>query len=1202
MPHVEFRILGTLEVVDGGRSVEFPRPKPRALLAALIIDANQVISVDRLMDALWGEHPPSSAPNTLQTYVSQIRQALASLGSRHDQAPLIRTHTRGYVLVVDPERIDARRFERLTAEARQAMASDHETASMLFHAALSLWRGPALADFAGEEFAHLEAVRLGELRLAAIEEQAEADLALGRHVDLATRLQGLVAEHPLRERLWGQLMVALYRCGRQAEALRAFQTARQLLADELGIDPSPELRTIEADILAQAPSLTWEPSPAPMDDPESGAQRSLSVSSRLAGDEMPFPHLLTVGSSVDYVGREQLLTYVVEASRQAFNGTFRAIFLSGEPGVGKTRTVAEVAHAAYSQGAVVLYGRCDEDLAVPYQPFLEALDWYTTHTPEPHLGRHPAELTRLQPLLPACVANLGSPISSDPRSEEYLLFEATASWLIELARRQPVVLVLDDLHWASKPVVLLLRHVLRATAAEVEGVPMLVLATYRDTELGPNHPLAALLAERHRLSALERLTVTGLSPGEVEEFVSRAFGREPDTDTTRLARNLYAQTAGNPFFLREVLRQLTETGGGGAEEHRVPVDTGTIVPEGVRDVVGGRIGRLSEPARRLLAIGAVVGAEFDLELLGTVSELPEDELVEALDDSLKAQLIDETDADQYGFAHALVRATLVGELSATRRRRLHRRIGEAIEKLRPDDVVALNYHFMEAGPDGRDTSRAVRYGFAAAEQALRARALADAEARFREVLTLLDKSPDTPKKALGMCGLGEALRDQGDPEYRSTLLEAARLAQDCGDAVLLVRAALSNSRGLSSVIGGFDAERVAVTESALAAVGPEPSAARALLLSQLAAETTFIRNDRRRLALADEAEMMARRLGDDALLAQVLNRTGHASFSPTRVDRTVARGEEATRLSDAIADPVQSVLARHFWSGALLSAGDIVAFRRVTKEMAKAAEQASPTYQWLALATQVRLCHIDGDVPGAQRLNDEAFQRGQAIGEPDALAWWTATDAMLAWCQGRLTGPISIALRRGMEIYPSEPTWAIAFAMTLAMDGRTEEARDVLRTDPPNPQELVDHVFPFLNPMMCAVIAFHCDDVELAGSAASALGPHGRCWAHLYLGSPGPVSLALALCAAVRGEIDEAVALCEEAEEVLLRSSSNGLLPCFRTYFAMILLRRGSAEDRLRACSLLQQARGGAEELEAPLLVARIDALAASVREKSTAV
>jgi hypothetical protein len=200
-----------------------------------------------------------------------------------------------------------------------------------------------------------------------------------------------------------------------------------------------------------------------------------------------------------------------QARRQVVAGGFRAVLLCGAPGIGKTRTAAEVAQAAFEEGAIVLYGRCDEDIAAPYQPFAEALDWYTGHVAHPVLGRHPGELRRLQPLLGAQVRELPAPVPSDPRGEESLLFEAIRSWLLELSGRQPVILVLDDLHWAPTPVLLLLRHVVRAAAAKGDGVRLLVLGTYRDTELGHSHTLAAAMADVRRLPGVEQLTLTGLS-------------------------------------------------------------------------------------------------------------------------------------------------------------------------------------------------------------------------------------------------------------------------------------------------------------------------------------------------------------------------------------------------------------------------------------------------------------------------------------------------------------------------------------------------------------------------------------------------------------------------------------------------------------------------------------------------------------------
>jgi class 3 adenylate cyclase len=276
--------------------------------------------------------------------------------------------------------------------------------------------------------------------------------------------------------------------------------------------------------------------------------------------EVPFPGILSIGRAADYVGREELLGRLEEARQEAAAGGCRTVLLRGEPGIGKTRTAAEVARAAFEKGGIVLYGRCDEDTGASYQPFAEALDWYTDHVAHPVLGRHPGELSRLQPLLGARIKGLSALGSSDPRSAEYLLFEATRSWLVELSRQQPVVLVLDDLHWATRPVLLLLRHVLRAAVAEGDSVRLLVLGTYRDTDLGYSRALAAAMADVRRLPGVEQHTLTGLSVAEVAEFAAQAVGPEPDDDTSQLVETLHAETEGNPSFVEELLRHLIETG------------------------------------------------------------------------------------------------------------------------------------------------------------------------------------------------------------------------------------------------------------------------------------------------------------------------------------------------------------------------------------------------------------------------------------------------------------------------------------------------------------------------------------------------------------------------------------------------------------------------------------------------------------------
>lgn len=245
---MDFRILGPLEVRDGDRSLPLGGAKQRAVLALLLTRANAVVSSDRLIDELWGEEPPATAANIVQAYVSRLRKELG--------AEVLVTRAPGYTIEVEPGQLDLHRFERLVEEARQALADgEADRAAKMLREALTLWRGPALADFTYQPFAQAEISRLEELRLTALERRIEADLALGRHAELVGEVEALVAAHPLRERLRGHLILALYRSGRQAEALEAYQEARRALVDQLGIEPSSALRELEKAILRQDPAL-----------------------------------------------------------------------------------------------------------------------------------------------------------------------------------------------------------------------------------------------------------------------------------------------------------------------------------------------------------------------------------------------------------------------------------------------------------------------------------------------------------------------------------------------------------------------------------------------------------------------------------------------------------------------------------------------------------------------------------------------------------------------------------------------------------------------------------------------------------------------------------------------------------------------------------------------------------------------------------
>jgi DNA-binding SARP family transcriptional activator len=351
---MEFRILGSLEVLDGGRVVRVAGAKQCTLLALLLLHANETLSTERLIHELWGENPPSSAGKAIHVYVSRLRKALAGTGADASSSPLA-TREHGYELVLDPEDLDAHRFAQLVAEGRRELTAGRpRPAAAALEEALSLWRGPPLAGIAYEAFAQLEVARLEDLRVAATEQLIEARLALGADADLVGQLEQLVGEHPYRERLRGQLMLALYRSDRQADALQAYQDARRTLVEELGIEPGERLRELERAILAQDPRLYLlrpaAPSPAaPSGDSARGA----------------------------FVGRGRELAELMTGLDDAFGGRGWLFLLVGEPGIGKSRLAEELGARARERGARVLVGRCWEAGGAPaYWPWVQSLRAY----------------------------------------------------------------------------------------------------------------------------------------------------------------------------------------------------------------------------------------------------------------------------------------------------------------------------------------------------------------------------------------------------------------------------------------------------------------------------------------------------------------------------------------------------------------------------------------------------------------------------------------------------------------------------------------------------------------------------------------------------------------------------------------------------------------------------------------------------------
>ena len=813
---------------------------------------------------------------------------------------------------------------------------------------------------------------------------------------------------------------------------------------------------------------------------------------------IPLPPFLTDLGRI-FVGRDAQLDRLAQTWKEAVAGERRITFLAGEPGVGKTRLAAELAARVYEDGATVLVGRCDEDLGVPYQPFVEALRQFADHTPaddlERRLGRYAGELTRLIPELPSLVPGLPGAVQSDPETERYRLFDAVAAWLGAVSAVDPLLLVLDDVQWAAKPTLLLLRHVI----SSADPSRLLVLATYRDTELGHDHPLGELLADLRRQHAVDRLSLLGLDSSGVAAYLEQAAGHALDDEDLALARAIHEETEGNPFFVREVLRHLTETGAVAEQAGRWGVrraidDVG--IPEGVREVVGRRLSRLSPAANRLLEVGAVAGPEFEMGILQAVEGLPDDELVASFEEASASRLVTEVGGAgaRYRFAHALVRDTLYSGLSAARRVTLHRRVAEAIETLHAtaidNHLPALAHHWARAAAPAADTARAVDYAARAGDQALAQLANDEAVRYYRQALDLLglvEGADGGDRRLTLMIGLGEAQGRAGEPASRTTLLDAGRLARRLGRGEAMCRAALANSRGTFSELGVVDTDRVRALEEALTVSGDIDESRRARLLAILAVELLWSADPARCRQLSDEALALARRTGDPRVLGSVIALRWATIWHPQWAVERLNLAEELLSLADVTGDP-----SFRFWglwrrSLALMELADGAA---ATESREAARRQANdlgqPFPKWCVMISLISAAVAGGRLEEAERIMESVPD----FRIPDADTLHTAGLAGIRYEQGRL-GELESLLHATVERLPRVPLFRALLALAHIETGRLDEARAVYGSEP----EVTEQVFDYFAAPTAAVLATVCcrlNDTDGAARLFDLLAPYAN--------------------------------------------------------------------------------------------------------------
>ena len=749
-----------------------------------------------------------------------------------------------------------------------------------------------------------------------------------------------------------------------------------------------------------------------------------------------------------FVGRSAELAALRALVPREVGERGRLALVGGEAGSGKSRLVRELAHEVASEGGLVLYGACDAVVHTPYRPFAEALDQLARNTDpdvlRADLGSAGGELTRLVPDLPARVAGLEAPIAADPDTERHRLHTAVTDVLAGAGRRQPLVLVLEDGHWADTPTLVLLRHLARATTE----ARVLVLATFRDTDADVPAELADALADLRRSDDVVRLHLGGLSEDNVGEFVRRAGGGEIDPAEPELSRAIRDLTEGNAFLLCELWRALVET-------DAFAIEQGTLrlirplreiaTPQSVREVVSQRLSRLDPTTRDLLELAAVAGPEFELDVLRRAAPV-ELERIDALEPAMHSGVIEELPfpALAYRFTHELVRRALYDRLSVLRRAELHLRIAEALEAAgepQSGRVLAdLAHHFAAAAPIG-GAAQAVEYNLLAAKAASAALAYDETAARLRTALET--GIEDKRRRAEILLDLGTALFRAGRSlDSLQSFRQAAEIARDLCEGELLARAAI----GFETTCwrpGLADEGARELLEEASAALGQEDSTLRVGLLASLARALEFEGNSDRAALAREDAIAMARRIDDRPGLATVLMGVYWARAT-TSLSEALEMLGEARDLAEEMGDVEGQAEATQWRVSALMALGEIVPAR---EELTVALEAAQSTRQPFMLHVtehyRSALALLEGHLAEAEAAAEGSREWGQLLVGRDASGVYGIQMFGVRREQGRLAelAPVIRVLAAGDR---GGGAWRPGLAAMLAELAMEEQVRGEL--------------------------------------------------------------------------------------------------------------------------------------------------------------
>lgn len=1069
LPVVRVSVLGPLRITVDGAPAALGGPRQRSVLARLVVAGGAVVSTDRIVHDLWEGEPPPKALASLQVHVSHLRRALEPTRQRRAAAGVLVSAAPGYALHLPREAVDAWRFEDRVVQAHGT--PDAAARRRLLDDALADWRGPAYAEVADTAWAAPEVARLDELRLVAREDRAETDLELGHAAAVVPELERLVHDSPARERAVRLLTLALYRSGRQGDALGALRRVREHLADELGVDPGPELRRLEAAVLEQAPSLDAAPAAAP---------RAAVVAA-----PVPAPRRA--------VGRAAELRRLLTAAEGAHAGT-AVVWIGGEAGAGKTTLVEAAAEELRARGWQVAWGRCPEvDGAPPAWPWQEVVRGLAG----------------------------GEELPADAPQSAFWLARTVADRLRSVAREHPLLVVLDDTHRADELTLQLLRQVVD----QLSGEPVLVLATFRDTEDGEG--LAATRAALAAASAAH-LELTGLDDAGVA-VLAAANGLDGASDGD--LGLLRERTGGNPLFVRELTRLMVSEG---------PAAARTSVPAGVREVLRRRVERLPAPAVTALRQAAVLGRDVDVDLLSAVAGRDPDELLDALETAVLAGLLDEPAPGRVRFTHALVRDTLYEDTPLLRRSRVHAAALSVLTTAGGADAATLAHHAVAAASPAT-AAEAVGLVVAAARAAESVGAHADAARQWASALRMQELAGpraggDEALLELLLPSISAHARAGNAVVARVQQREAVRAAGRLGRRDLRVAALAGWDAPLVWTVRDDGAQDPELLHPLLELLETEagadlPDDVRARLWVALFREVEGVDDDRAGRASAEAVRLARLVPGDGRLLCAALNARGYFALGPDLADRREENAEELLAVATAAAATDHQAVAHWLLFLAASARTDLAGARRHGDSA-------------VALSGSGQLGHVLGAVgihAGALLVLAGRVAEGRERYEQHAARLAETgqmNGGMLAvigrFVAGFATGDLSGSVADFDWMRTAMPgALGDAVALTFLDVGREDDARSAWATRRPVPRDY----FWLATTTLRAHAAARLGDVAVAERARADLLPWAGRIAGLDNGTLvlGPVDDALAAVADVLGDPAAAERHRRDAAEVRRR-------------------------------------------------------------------